>query len=65
LHWPQLAQIISALNQNIERAKLHLVIMLPAVQGVEIGNAINTHYDGFATYLFPVWQNGLRPFLVD
>jgi len=36
----QLAQIVIALGQKVERAELHLLVVLPGVERVEVGDAV-------------------------
>jgi hypothetical protein len=44
----QLAQIVAAFRQDIERTELHLVVTLARVQRVEVGDAVDTEDDGLA-----------------
>ena len=37
----ELAQIIAAFGQDVESAELDLLIVLAAVEGVEVGNAVD------------------------
>ena len=43
----QLADVLAVTDQTIERIELHFVVMLAAVQAVEIRDAINTEQHGF------------------
>lgn len=53
-------QIILAHREDIEGVKLHLVIVLAAVQRVEVAKAVHPKDDGFAIdhkALLPVFQS--------
>ena len=41
-------QIVAALHENVERAKLDFIVVLPGMQRVEIGDAVHTQDDGVA-----------------
>src|ERR1035438_6318421 len=56
------AQILAVERQRVEGVELHLVIMLPRVQGVEVGNTIDAEDNGLAVndeLLLAVLQRGL------
>jgi hypothetical protein len=44
----QVAHILTIAGQHIEGVKLDLLVMLPAVQGFEVRNAVGTQHHGFA-----------------
>ena len=55
-------QIVAALHENVERATLDFIVVLPGMQRVEIGDAVHTQDDGLAIDhepLLPVLQRGL------
>jgi hypothetical protein len=37
----ELAQVIIAFGQEVERAELHLLVILAGVEGVEVGDAVD------------------------
>jgi hypothetical protein len=44
----QLAQIVAIQGKDVEGVELDLVVVLPAVQAIEVGDAINTQQHGLA-----------------
>jgi hypothetical protein len=44
----QPAEIVVALDEDVEGAKLHLIVMLAGVRRVEVGDAIHAEHDGLA-----------------
>ena len=42
------AQIVAVADQHVERVELHFVVVLPAVQPVEIAAAVDTEQHRFA-----------------
>jgi len=37
----QIAQVVTALDEEVERSELHLLVVLPGVERVEVGDAVH------------------------
>lgn len=57
----RLAEVVAVTDQDVESVELHLIVMLAAVQAVEVGNAIDAKQNCFAIVhegAVPVAQRG-------
>ena len=57
--WPE---IVARVHQHIKGVELHFVIKLPAVEAIEVGDAVDAEQHGFAVQgegVGPVAQRGL------